>query len=198
MGWFLASIPNKLLKDSGFSKLIQLKYQYNQAQLDNWIHDDLHKWTWWLNLVAVIVPILILRKIIDRKRLLEILVFGFLVALFATFLDAIGTSLMLWDYPDRFLPISPRLLPVDFIAIPFIFMLIYQYCLSWLKFLIIDIIVAFIFSFVLEPLLVWLNLYIMLNWHYYWSFPIYIAIPILVRLITTKIVSQDLNYKKPD
>jgi len=43
-------IPSRLINDPGFSKVLELKLQWNQALLANWLYDDLNKWTWWLNL----------------------------------------------------------------------------------------------------------------------------------------------------
>ncbi|HWP96063.1 MAG TPA: CBO0543 family protein [Syntrophomonadaceae bacterium] len=188
-------VPPKLLTDPGFSRVLELKSQADQAQLANWLYDDLHKWTWWLNLIAVILPIIILWKVMDRKRFLQILVFGFLTAMVSTFFNTLGIALMLWDYPDRFLPISPRLFPVDFVALPFLYMLVYQYYLNWKDFVIANTILAAVLSFVLEPVLVWLNLYELITWRYYYSFPIYIVMPIAARWLTSELVSQDLNYR---
>jgi len=188
-------IPPKLLTDPGFSRVLELNFQAHRAQLANWLYDDLHKWTWWLNLTAAILPIIILWKVIDRKRFLQILVFGFLTAMISTFFDSLGIALMLWDYPDRLLPISSRLFPIDFVALPFLYILVYQYYLNWKDFVIANIILAAVLSFVLEPILVWLNLYELITWRYYYSFPIYIVIPIVVRWLTSKLVNQDLNYR---
>jgi hypothetical protein len=192
---FNIKIPSQLITDLNYSRILESKLQYNQIQLANWLNDDLSKWTWWLNLIAIIIPIIILWKLLDQKRLLQILVFGLLIAILSTFLDAIGECLMLWFYPDRFLPISPRLLPIDFITLPFFYMLVYQYFTQWKNFIMANIILSAINSFVLEPLLVWLNLYQPINWHYFYSFPIYIAIPILIRWLTEKLVAKDTNYR---
>jgi hypothetical protein len=37
------------------------------------------------------------------------------------------------------------------------------------------------FAFVSEPLLAWLNYYQLLEWKYYYSFPIYTAIAIILK-----------------
>ncbi|MEN6328091.1 MAG: CBO0543 family protein [Syntrophomonas sp.] len=188
-------MPSKLLTDSGFGKLRELNSQCQQAMHSNWLSDDLHKWTFWLNLAALLIPIIILWIVVDRRRFLEIFVFGMLMAMLVTFLDAMGIAYSLWDYPDRFLPISPRLLPIDFITLPFLYMLVYQRFTSWKSYIIASLVLALVFSFILEPVLVWLNLYETINWKYIYSFPIYFIIALLVKWLTGIFVAQDSNYQ---
>lgn len=188
------NISPKLITDQNYSSIEQIKSYLCHLQITNWINDDLHKWTWWLNLFLSIIPVLVLWKIIDRNRFLQIIVYGLLVAMISTFLDVLGSAYMLWDYPDKLLPIVPRLFPVDFIGLPFVYMLIYQRYSSWKEFIIASSILSALLAFVGEPIFVWLNLYDPISWHYYYSFPMYFIIAVVVRWFTGILVAQDAAY----
>jgi len=99
------------------------------------------------------------------------------------------------QYPDRLLPISPRLFPIDFVALPFFYMLVYQYYHDGRGFIVANVILAAFLAFVLEPILVWLNLYLVTNWQHHYSFIIYILIAVVSRWLTNILVDQDSNYK---
>lgn len=189
------SLTMNHLIDQGYGKILDVKYHLFNLQIVNWLNDDLHKWTWYLNLLLIILPVIILWKVINRSRLLEVLVFGLLIAMVVTLLDSLGLAFVLWDYPDKFLPITPRLFPVDFVLLPFAYMLVYQKYMKWKDFIIANVVMSVAFAFVGEPLFVWLNLYDLIHWHYYYSFPIYIIIPIVVKWFTGILVANDLVYK---
>lgn len=53
---------------------------------------------------------------------------------------------------------------------PIIYMLIYQCFKTWTSFLIAAIVNAFVFSFILEPLFLWLHIYEPYLWKYTYSF----------------------------
>lgn len=188
----ITPLPN--LIDPGYPQLLDAKLYGRQLQIANWLGDDLHKWTWWLNLALVILPLLILWKVIDRKRLLQILTYGLLIAMLANLLDSLGLAFMLWDYPDKLLPITPRLFPINYVMLPFAYMLIYQRYSSWRDFAWASIGLSAFTAFIGEPLFTWLNLYHLIAWSYLYSFPIYIVMALVVRWCTEKLVASDLNY----
>lgn len=176
----------------------QIGYQINRLQLSDWLHDDLHKWTWYFNLLLTLVPLYICWKLIDRRRLLELLVYGLFLGAIITLMDSLGLAFNLWDYPDRLLPITPRLFPVNLVGLPIVYMLVYQFIQPWGKFIMANLVVAALFAFVGEPIFIWLNLYHPVLWHPLYSFPIYFALPLLARWITGSWIKHDLQYKSID
>ncbi len=187
-------IPLQSLADPGYENMIEIRLHSRHLQIMNWFGDDLHKWTWWLNLSLTILPLLILWKIIDRKRLLEILTYGLLIAVLATLLDSLGVAFMLWDYPDKMLPITPQTFPVNYVLLPCTYMFVYQRYRSWRDFTIASTVLAALASFLGEPFFVWFNLYDLIAWSYLYSFPIYIVMALMVRWCTEKLADRDLNY----
>lgn len=108
-----------------------------------------------------------------QKRIFEIVTYGFFVTAVGVIGDAIGVSLMLWHYPNTLLPVS-QIAEVHTIQMPIIYMLVYQYFHSWKSFIIASAINAFVFAFMLEPLLVWLQIYELHGWKHIYSFFPYI------------------------
>lgn len=176
----------KILSDGG-GRTEQHVYEANkhlsEVMMRHWFHDDLRKWTWWLSLAMTAVPLIVWWLLVDQTRLLEIIIFGLLANITATLFDVSGSELMLWSYPDKLLPNLPRLLPINFTVIPVTFMLLYQFFPAWNEFIIALVITAVIYTWVAEPLMVFLNLYQLYYWKYWYSFPIYIAMGIGLRLL---------------
>ncbi|NPV93504.1 MAG: hypothetical protein HPY50_22335 [Firmicutes bacterium] len=188
-------IPEKLITDPAYERIIQLKQEIARMQLQNFLQDDLHKWTWWLNLAVAIIPLAVWWFVVDRKRILEIALFGMFMLLMSTILDVAGHAANLWDYPDKLLPFLP-VLPIDYIVIPFTFMLLYQRFRPWLSFTIASVVTSAVFSFIMEPIVSWLNLATYLNWKFVYSFPIYIAMAALSRWLVDRLLARQIKSRK--
>jgi len=171
------------------NQMIQVKEMYKQLSIEHWVKYEVFTWQWWIGLACVVIPLLLWWKQVDRRRILEITAFGFMVNILATFLDVMGSELLLWNYTLRILPQTPLLFPVDFILVPIIYMLIYQRCLAWKQFLLASTIVALALAFIVEPLAVYIKQYQLISWHYIYSFPIYVLIAILAKLFADKLLS---------
>lgn len=177
-------------QDTLIKKIIEAQTLCRDLSMEHWLKYELFSWVWWLNLFFVFAPLLIWWKVADGKRILEICVFGLIVNIQASFLDVIGSDLMLWVYPIRMLPYGPVLFPTDFIFLPVVFMLVYQYFMKWGNFLIGCIITSTILSFILEPIAVMIGEYRIINWKFVYSFPIYILMAIAARLMTKRIFNK--------
>ena len=177
------------------NQMIQVKIMYKQLSIEHWVKYEVFTWQWWIGVACVVIPLLVLWKLVDRRRILEITAFGFMVNILATFLDVMGSELLLWNYTLRLLPQIPLLFPVDFIIVPIIYMLIYQRYLAWKQFLFASTIVALALAFIIEPLAVYIKQYQLISWHYIYSFPIYILIVIMAKLFADKLLSMRSNSK---
>lgn len=74
-------------------------------------------------------------KLLDKKRLLEILLFGSFVSVMVVFINIAGTTRALWQLNIRLFPILPAPFPFDFSIVPILLMLAYQYSDSWAKYI---------------------------------------------------------------
>lgn len=92
--------------------------------------------------------------------------------------------------PVRVLPQIALFLPVDYVIVPVIGAILYQKFPKWWKYLLACTITSAIMSFVCEPFAVYIGMYRLISWRYIYSFPIYIAIYVLVKFVTEKMVAR--------
>lgn len=154
-----------------------------QLNIGYWRHHNLFSFGWWFLVAGTTVSAIVWWKLVDRKRIVEVLMFGLLITVIATFLDSVGTDFLLWGYPTKILPLAPPLLFVDYFTLPTLYSLIYQYCSRWRTFFWGMVIMSIVTSFAGEPLLVWLNIYDMHRWRHIYSFPLYILLGICVKAL---------------
>ena len=176
-----------------FNEIYKLQIALRDISLKDWAPNELFKWNWWVGISVFIIPIIVCWILIDKKRILDIVLFGCLVSLITNFLDIVGHDYGLWDYPILLLPNIHHFIEVDSSALPVAYMLIYQYFPSWKKFIIANIIMAAISAFIIEPLFVFMKLYEKPGWKYIYSFPIYIILAILCRFLMNKMKKIHLS-----
>lgn len=161
--------------------------QLSYARIDNWLDTDLNTLAWWSEIGLFIVSLAIWWKLVDKKRLLELTFYGFVVMTVSIWMDETGYELGLWYYPVDLIPIFPPSTAIDYVMLPVTYALVYQYCRSWKSFLIATVLMSGVFSFVLEPLLEKFGFYIIIKWRSYYSFPIYISIAVVMKAVVEKI-----------
>ncbi|MDP4156135.1 MAG: hypothetical protein Q8929_10915, partial [Bacillota bacterium] len=66
-------------------------------------------------------------------------------------------------------------------------MTVYQFFRKWKSFIIANLVMAAIFTFIFEPLTVWLDIYQLDNWKYIYSFPIYVAKAVFLKWLVQRI-----------
>lgn len=167
-----------------YEKVEEIRRQGCEMGFQYWLHSSVFTWQWWLLVILVFVPWIIWWILADKKRLLEISLYGTLIAIICIFLDVAGQNLMLWGYPKQILYfVVEPILPIDLCILPVEHLLIYQYFRRWTWFLVILIVAALVNSFIAEPIFVWAGIYKMYSWEYVYSTPIYIAKGIVARLV---------------
>jgi len=190
-------IPSELLNQL----IIQSRMQIKQLSIEHWVKYEVFTLQWWIGISCVILPLWILWKFVDRRRLLKITAFGLLVCILATFLDIVGSELLLWNYTVRILPQIPLLFPVDFVIVPILYMLVYQRYEAWKPFLLASTITSLALAFIAEPLAVYIKQYQLIHWKYVYSFPIYIVLASLGKLFADKLLAlqnRSLKLANPD
>jgi hypothetical protein len=178
--------------DPLFQKLLETTNALRQLSLEHWLHYELFTWQWWMKFIYLILPILLLIKLLDRKRIFEIVTYGLIISLISTVMDVAGLSLMLWQYPIRFLPVGFFAIH-DLFFIPIISMLLFQYCNAWKSFAGANLLLAAVGSFIEEPLAIWIKIYHPLHWKHLYSFFVFFAITMFSRLVVTRL---KLSHKK--
>lgn len=170
-----------------------LEEHLTRVRIENWYNHDLFTYQWWLLAVVLVIPWLIWWKLVDKKRLLEIIVVGAAALIISSYLDAVLSEFGLWSYNFEIVPVWPRLISADFTALPIMYMLIYQYCPRWKSYCRALILSAAAWSFICEPVLEWLGIYHPYAWKHYYSFPIYIAIGLLIKALVQFLLNHQVR-----
>ncbi len=156
---------------------------------------------WWFVIATIAVAYVVWWKYVDKSRLTQILLFGSFIAVFRVIMDDAGSSLALWVYSVKPLPLGQALFLNDLTLVPLGFMLVYQYCQTWKKFILWSIIVEIGFSFVFLPLLVSLDILRMYSWQYHFTFVIMIIVAAVMRAILLTVLkvekSHEVSYCPP-
>lgn len=171
-------------------EIVALQRQLTEYRFEQWGQESLLAPQWWCLIFLLIIPWPIWCKLVDRKRILEISMFGALTIGLITVMDALGLELGLWGYKYKIIPLLPGLLPLDLSVLPVMHMLIYQYFRPWKSFLIALLITGCGLAFVGEPLMVRMGIYQIYHWQYIYSLPIYIAKAVACRLILTNLMNM--------
>lgn len=190
-------VPVKLYWEASYTKIIETQHTLTNLNTDHWLHYTVFRWYWWFLLFWTISPLFIWWKYTDRNRFLEVSFFGLLVSLSSGILDALGVSVGYWCYPFALLPFLPNFFPIDYVVVPVVFMLIYQKYPTWKGFLIGSTIISAVLSLVLDPVIVWINLYQPLKWQYIYSVPTFVFMVSFCRLVTMFLIRQDRRYRGP-
>ncbi len=159
-----------------FDQYIAAKKDLLSLRLEHWIKYEFLSSQWFGIIITTIFFIFIWWQLLDKKRLIELLLFGFFIATISSIIDGIGTELNAWDYPYKLGPMHFPLVVVDLLMLPYVLMLLYQFFTTWKSYLVAIIIASAIFCFIIEPVLKYTGIYEPYTWKYYYSFPIYIFI----------------------
>lgn len=170
-----------LVNISEIKTLIELNRKINELRYHYWFTEVIFTLNWWVLLFLTVIPWLIWWKIADKKRLVEVLLYGILISLISVLLDEIGSYFSFWIYQYQLIPISPRLNPIDLTVMPVTYMVVYQFFKKWRPFLIAQLVLSLGAAFVAEPLFIWMGIYKPLNWELFYSSIIYFAMGVLTK-----------------
>jgi len=153
----------------------------------HWVKYEFLSLPWIMLTLLTIVMITIWLKLVDREKIKEILLYGFMIAITAVTLDELGYETRLWRYKYHVIAQFPHIMWIHLLILPIIYMLCYQYFPKWKSFLKVMFILSVFMALVCEPLLVQLDIYELLKWHYYYSIPIYFLIGVIYKWILSQL-----------
>jgi hypothetical protein len=157
------------------------------ARIDNWLDTDYATGAWFLQLALLILCFMVWWKLVEKKRLMELSFYGFAIMTLTIWIDEAGYELGLWYYPVDLIPIFPPSTAIDYMMLPVLYALVYQYCRTWKSFVPAISLLSAIFSFVLEPLLIKFGFYVPIKWTHLYSFPLYITLGVMMKLLVEQI-----------
>jgi len=144
--------------------LMQTSEYLDKIVMDKWLSEQFLSPVWIGLFLFVIFTYILFFYLADKKRLVEVLLFGSLVAVTFSLYDSIGELIGLWSTFFRMVPLQQNFFMSDLTIIPLYAMLVYQYANSWKMFFIGTVVwaglIAFIFYYII---LNGLNVFIYLN-----------------------------------
>lgn len=146
---------------------------------------DFHTWQFWLHMAMLVVPLICVFILIDRKKALQIGFYGFNVHVWFTYIDTIGVRNSLWVYPFQAIPFIPVSFGLDAALIPVLFMLVYQWSINEKKnYYLCSIGLSLILSFIIKPIFVAMDLLVLMKgMNYFHLFLGYIIVLLLSKWI---------------
>ncbi len=176
----------------------------SQLEFTNaWYHywhqySNLSTWEFWVNLALLVIPLIVLYLVIDRKKALLLGFFGFNVHVWFTYLDAFGVSKAWWFYPYKVLPIMPVSFALDVSFIPVTYMLVYQWILHHQKnYYLYMFGLSLLLAFIFKPLMSALGLFQLSNGaNYFHLFLSYFIVTIISKMITNVFIYFEKQSKE--
>ncbi|MCP8967779.1 CBO0543 family protein [Ectobacillus ponti] len=177
-----------------------------RVEASRWIEEYWEKYSnidtsgFWICVVLFFVPLLVLYRLLDRKRVFEVGFYGFAVHAITLYVDAYGVKEGLWGYPYMIAPKVVASLVLDSSLIPVAFMLIYQYTFHKpARFYMWSLAGTIAFSFLLKPILRLSGLFWMsADMNYFKLFGFYL-LDIALAIVIVKVFHQAARQKKqPD
>lgn len=173
------------------NRMMELQQELLALRTIDW-YEKVFSFQWFFLVFLLVVPWVVWWRLVKREYISEILSYGLLILAISSFLNGSGLNLLLWSYPYRLLPFSPRIYLISYSVLPVTYMLMYQYFRTWKSFAAANVVLALVFAFILQPILRWMGMYNMINWSYFYSFVIYIVMGLGTRLLLQAILKGKL------
>jgi len=191
---YILDLNNRLL----FDRYLEAKKEMTTLRIEHWYKYEFLSLQWFGIIFISIIFITVWWRLLDKKRLIEMLLFGFFIATSAAIMDGVGTEFNAWEYSVKVLPVFFPLIVVDLMMLPLILMLLYQFFTEWKGFLVAITITSAIFSFIVEPMVEYTGIYQTFAWKYYYSFPIYILMGLINKWLMQAIICRQKRESKYD
>src|SRR5690625_1054148 len=160
--------------------------ELSQYQIEYWhLYSYVGMWQFWVEVLMIIIPLIILFFSIDKSKALLLGFFGLNYHVWFSYSNSIGVGLGLWEYPYHVIPFLPSF-SLDAALVPVCFMLLYQWTLNHNKNIYLySILLSSVFAFVLKPIMVKFHFIHMFNGiNYFHLILFYMAYFIVSKLIT--------------
>ena len=160
----------------------QLQLQIWDITWNRYLTEELFSPRWWGVLIFLLAIYALWLKLLDKSRVLEIVLFGSFVAVQAVMVDIAGFSMGLWQHNIRLLPVVPGVFPIDFTVVPILLMLAHQYGSTWSRYLTWSALAALLFSFGISPAFQYFDIKAYYNWHFAYFVVLMMVVAVISRL----------------
>jgi hypothetical protein len=181
-------------------RIRNMQEEMSSSIYDYWLsYSNMSTWQFWVSAGMLVLPIIALYFLLDRKKALLIGFYGFNVHVWFHYMDAFSVTHGYVEYPFKAVPILPTSLALDVSFIPVTFMLLYQWILKHNKsYYLYTIGYSFILSFLFKPAMISFGLFqLYKGMNYGILFLNYIGIVVLSKLITDLFRHFEREHLKP-
>ncbi len=110
-------------------KMNEARVETNLLTDEYWAtYSDPSTWQFWYLIALLIIPLVALYLLLNRKRFFEILFYGYTAHVLYTYLDAYMSRYGYWEHPYMILPQYPFTLSINASLLPVVYLLLYQFC----------------------------------------------------------------------
>jgi hypothetical protein len=173
---------------------VDYEFTIYQKRIELW-HLMLNEWKfdittfkYWSLITVILVSYIIWYRFIDKKHLLNLLLFGSFFAVMRVITDLAGVTAGLWYFKTNILPLGPSLFIHDLTISPLTYMLVQQYSSNWQRFFMWNFLGAGFIYAVALPLLSTFDILHMMHWNYLYGFIIMYVTAILARGVLNLVV----------
>src|SRR5690625_5304635 len=90
------------------NKIRSVAKELSQYQIDYWqSYSAYETWQFWVQVLMIIIPLMILVIFIDRNKTILLGFFGLNYHLWFSYVNSVGIGLGLWEYPYHTIPPLP-------------------------------------------------------------------------------------------
>lgn len=165
-----------------------------QLNLTNWLNNEVLSPRWWGLIAFLAITYIVWWKLLDKARIIEVILFGSLVSVMATFTDIVRISTASWQYNVRLFPITVAVFPLDYSVIPIALMLAYQFTSRWTSYILASIIASAYYgvvTFAMEAT----GIISSYNWNPYWAFTEGMVYSLIARFVVLWMKNLNLSYQ---
>ena len=116
-------------------EIMQKSDELNNLILTKWLKQEFLTFEWFFMLFVVLVCYFLFFYLVDKKRIVEILLYGSFVAVAFVVYDSIGIFFGFWAEKISISPVYPNFFGSSLTVAPLIAMILYQYKSPWSSFL---------------------------------------------------------------
>ncbi|GAE30174.1 CBO0543 family protein [Halalkalibacter hemicellulosilyticus] len=181
-----------------FNQIGELQLQYANELMEYWQTYNLFSGLWWIIVFFNLLLMFVFIFLVDKNRITQMtltLLFSFILIGIA---NETGNFFGKWNYPYQFIPFLETFNAVDFLSVPILIALTYQYFSKWISFLIANIILSAFLAFIGIPIAVRLNLYVLDDWTTFNSFIVLFVTAFLVKSISDYFKNKSQNSLEKD
>ncbi len=178
--------------------LRQLRLEAWQIKTQLWQQSFLTP-RWWFIAGTIAATYALWWKLADKRRIIEILLYGSFIAVARVIFDNWGILSGRWTYVTDLVPLGYSLFLNDLTIIPLFLMLVYQYSPDWQSFILRLAVVQGAISFLFWPLLSALGILKLHAWQLYYSFIFMVITAVIMRaiMLVGLRIQQEARLRQP-